>query len=183
MDAITKQLALLVSLSSGSNSGALVTTNPGIGSNTGSAIIPTGGAPITTGGAIAANNPIGSTVNIPTGNTPPVITPAATIKTSTISYQLEKDLEDLLRSVLNVEDTDSNEVLEALNFSNTRTWTGFMKLVDEDVEDLSTSAPVRGDANARATIGTRHRRELMSFLRLIDKRHKGKDPRAMDIKS
>ena len=36
MDAITKQLALLVSLSPGSNPGALVTTNTG----TGSAIIP-----------------------------------------------------------------------------------------------------------------------------------------------
>ena len=44
MDIITKQLALLVSMSPGSNTGALVATSAATGTNTGSAIIHTGGA-------------------------------------------------------------------------------------------------------------------------------------------
>jgi hypothetical protein len=89
-------------------------------------------------------------------------------------------MEDLLRSVLEVKDTDSHEVLEALSFSNPRIWLDFMKLEDKDVEDLSKSAPIRGN-NARASIGTRL--ELISFMRMITKQCENKDPRASDISS
>jgi len=58
------------------------------------------------------------------------------------TYVLDQDLEDLLRSVFDVQSTDNHEVLEALSFSHTKTWTNFMKLVDEDVEKLSRSVPI-----------------------------------------
>ena len=50
------------------------------------------------------------------------------------------------------------------------------------MEDLSKSASVRGN-NARATIGARFKRELMSFMRLITERSENNDPRARDISS
>ena len=55
-----------------------------------------------------------------------------------------------------------------------------MKLDDEDIDELAKDAPSR--SSIRATIGTKHKKELMSFQRMITERKENKEPGAKDIK-
>ena len=58
-----------------------------------------------------------------------------------------------------------------------------MKLDNEDVEDISKSTSVRGN-NARAPIGgTKFKKELISFMRMIAERCDNNDPKARYISS
>ena len=125
---------------------------------------------ITPGLAVAGG--IGTVVN---SNASPEAT------TSIISYVLKQNLDNLLRSVYDVQGTDSHEALEALSFANVKTWRQFMKLEDEDIDNLTKQAPTR--SSIRATIVTNYKRELMSFQRMTTERKENNDPGAKDISS
>ena len=55
-----------------------------------------------------------------------------------------------------------------------------MKLDHEDVEDLTKSASIRGN-NARAPIGTKFKKELISFMKMMTERCDNNDLTARDI--
>ena len=96
-----------------------------------------------------------------------------------VTYVLDQDLEDLLRAVFDVKATQRHEVLEALEYDHMTTWKWFMRLDDEDIDELSKHAR----NNVRAPIAKKYRRELMSFQRMIAERKENKVPGAKDISS
>ena len=59
------------------------------------------------------------------------------------------------------------------------TWKRFMKLDDEDIDELSKQAR----NNVRAPIATKFKKELMSFQRMITERKENKEPGARKISS
>ena len=116
---------------------------------------------------------------------PPVISPIASnnIPVATnITYLLEQDLEDLLRSYFIVKPADTHEVLEALNHDNTIAWKRFIRLDDEDINALSQHTSARSGSN-RAPIATKYKKELMSFRGMISERRENIIPGAKDISS
>ena len=86
-----------------------------------------------------------------------------------------------MRAVYEVQNSDNHKVLEALNFEDVKTWRKFMKMEDEDIEELTKSAT--SNASKRVPIATSSKRELVSFMRLITERSENNDPRARDISS
>ena len=70
-----------------------------------------------------------------------------------------------MRTVFEIQNSDDHEVLEALNFDNVKTWRKFIKMEDEDEEELTKSAP--SNNSNRAPVTTSTKRELMSFVSVL----------------
>ena len=84
--------------------------------------------------------------------------------------------------MFDVQGTGSHENSGTTKFyDNVKTRRQFMKLDDEDIDELAKDAPSR--SSIRATIGTKHKKELMSFQRIITERKENKEPGAKDISS
>ena len=111
---LSGSLALVASSGTGTGTGTGTGPSAGTGSNSGTAIVITGGSTNTTAGGATNQAPTTAATPAPTPPTnqgpPPPIT-----------YQLQKDLEDLLRSLFELQDIDKHELLEALNFDNVKT--------------------------------------------------------------
>ena len=96
-------------------------------------------------------------------------------------YVLDQDLEVLLRLVFDVKATEGHEVIEALEHATTTTWKRFMKLDDEDIDELSKAKST--NSSARVPISTKYKKELTSFRKMISEKKENKEPGANDISS
>ena len=96
-------------------------------------------------------------------------------------FVLDQDLEVLLRLVFDVRATESHEVIEALEHATTTTWKRFMKLDDEDIDELSKAKST--NSSARVPISTKYKKELMSFRKMISDKEENNEPGANKISS
>ena len=94
-----------------------------------------------------------------------------------IKYTLDKDLENLLRSIFAIRPDDSNhELIQALSYDSIHAWRTFIRLQPEAIENLTKKID-RG----RAPIGKSIIMELKILLSFIRDKIDNKEPHAKDI--
>ena len=83
--------------------------------------------------------------------------------------------------MFDVRATESHEVIEALEHATTTTWKRFMKLDDEDIDELSKGKST--NSIGRVPISTKYKKELMSFRKMISDKEENNEPGANKISS